>query len=145
MNKHQGSDFQPDWCSAPGDTIADILEERNMSIMQLAQKFGHPPDQADELIRGNKPITTALAQKLQLVVGGTAAFWTNRESDYRKDLARLAAEKHQSSDENWLKQLPVKEMVSFGWVKPNRGQELSTILRFFNVPDVRSWREKYQR
>jgi len=144
MSKQRESDFCFAWSSAPGETIADILEERNLSLMQFAQEIGRPPEQADELLRGNTPITSALAQKLNLVVGGSAAFWINREFNYREDLARLTAEEERKSIENWVKELPIKEMVSLGWLKPGEGGEPSTILRFFNVPDVRTWREKYQ-
>ena len=39
MIKAEKSDFYPDWSSAPSDTIADILEERHLSLAQFAQTF----------------------------------------------------------------------------------------------------------
>jgi HTH-type transcriptional regulator / antitoxin HigA len=144
MIKPEESDFRPDWSSAPGETIADILEERRLSVMQFAQGIKYTAEQAGELLAGRTPITAALAKRLELVVGGSVTFWINREYDYRRDLARLAGEEKRRSDENWVKELPIKEMVSFGWVKPDPGHELVAILRFFNVPNVRCWRAKYQ-
>jgi len=29
-------EFKPDWVSAPGDTIADILEERGLTVEEFA-------------------------------------------------------------------------------------------------------------
>ena len=38
MNNNEG--FRPDWTSAPGDTIADILQERNISDTGFATLMG---------------------------------------------------------------------------------------------------------
>ena len=32
--------FNPDWVSAPGDTIADILQERGLTVADLAERTG---------------------------------------------------------------------------------------------------------
>ena len=33
--------FEPDWLSPPGDTIADVLEERGWSQAEFAQRIGY--------------------------------------------------------------------------------------------------------
>lgn len=33
--------FTPDWVSPPGDTIADLLEERDWTQAQLADRLGY--------------------------------------------------------------------------------------------------------
>ena len=38
MNKNNA--FQPDWVSPPGDTIADVLEERNLPPDEFARRIG---------------------------------------------------------------------------------------------------------
>jgi plasmid maintenance system antidote protein VapI/Zn-dependent peptidase ImmA (M78 family) len=141
MKLHE-SDFQPDWSSAPGETIGDILAERKLSVRQFARDIGRTPKQADELLNGRARITSTLAQRLEIVVGSSAAFWIKREADYRSDLARLEGERE--SNENWLKELPIKEMANFGWIKPSRSNELSTFLHFFDVPNLKIWRERYR-
>ena len=50
-------DFQPDWASAPGDTIADILQECNLPPAEFARRMGHTLPQARDLLDGRQPIS----------------------------------------------------------------------------------------
>ncbi|BDA74972.1 hypothetical protein RIVM261_087850 [Rivularia sp. IAM M-261] len=81
--------FTPDWVSAPGDTIADLLEERNWTQAQLAEQLGYATEHISLLMDGKVPINEEIALKLELVLGSTAAFWLNREAQYRLGLARI--------------------------------------------------------
>jgi HTH-type transcriptional regulator / antitoxin HigA len=136
--------FCPDWISAPGETIEDILEERNVSVKQFAEGIDATLEQADALFEGRIPITVALAERLQKVVGGSAGFWISRESDYRKDLSRLAVRAQRKQDEEWAKRFPLLEMASFGWLEPVAGDQVGPVLQYFNVQNVQSWRDRYQ-
>lgn len=136
--------FQPDWGSTPGETIADILEERNLSREDFARRMGHTLRHVDELLGGHVAITSETAQKLETVLGGSAGFWMTRESQYREHIARLkpASAKNQA----WINELPVKDMVKFGWlpaVDDASSDKVSECLRFFAVPDVQTWRQVY--
>jgi HTH-type transcriptional regulator/antitoxin HigA len=44
------------------------------------------------LINGKAPITEEIAFKLENVLGSSASFWLNRESQYRAKLAQQEAE-----------------------------------------------------
>ena len=57
-------DFRPDWVSAPGDTIADILEERNLSPAEFAQRMGYTPERANELLHGRAIISIETARQV---------------------------------------------------------------------------------
>jgi HTH-type transcriptional regulator / antitoxin HigA len=35
--------FSPNWVSPPGETISDLLEERDWTQVQLAERLGHTP------------------------------------------------------------------------------------------------------
>jgi HTH-type transcriptional regulator/antitoxin HigA len=144
MIKSEQSHFCPDWISAPGETISDILQEQNISVRQFAAGIDITQERANALLTGRFPITAALAKKLQKVVGGSAAFWTCRESDYRKDMARLAESEKQKQDEEWAEQFPLAEMVDFGWLSLPTTNQIGPILKFFNMPNVQSWRDRYQ-
>jgi len=37
----QAVSFQPDWVSPPGDTIADLLEEKGWTQAEFAQRCGY--------------------------------------------------------------------------------------------------------
>ena len=143
----ENHDFQPDWVSAPGETMVDILEERNLSPVEFAKNMGKTPKSAGELLCGRAMITIETARKLEAVLGASAAFWMIRESQYREDVARLQREEQRTVDGGWLSELPVKDMIKFGWIEPNLSsadRKEMACLRFFDVPDVKAWRVKHR-
>jgi len=81
--------FTPDWVSPPGDTIIDLLEERNQTQVQLSKCLGYTTKQVSQLINGQAPLTEETALKLERFLGSTARFWLNREAQYRAQLAKL--------------------------------------------------------
>lgn len=137
----ENKDFQPDWFSAPGDTIADVLEERNLSTREFAQRIECTPEYAEGLLRGHERITSKTARQLEVTLGASATFWMNRESHYREDMARLQRETYA----RWIGEIPVRDMVKLGWVESVRGlaDKVTACLSFFGVPDIGAWREKY--
>ncbi len=133
-------EFHPDWASAPGDTIADILGERGLSLAEFAQRMGHTPEYARDLLEGRVSITIGIARRLEKLLGASVEFWMSRDFQYRQDIARLHA-----ADEEWLTELPVEDMIKFGWLKPvpHPSDEMTACLRFFGVPSVSAWRQAY--
>jgi addiction module HigA family antidote len=79
--------YTPDMPSPPGDSLADILEERNMSQAELAARLGRSEKTISEIIQGIAPITPDIAAGLELVLGAPARFWNERERRYREHLA----------------------------------------------------------
>ncbi|MGH8583514.1 MAG: HigA family addiction module antitoxin, partial [Gammaproteobacteria bacterium] len=70
-----GTPFRPDWVSPPGDTIADLLEERDWSQVELAGRLGYTTKHVSQLINGKAAITEDTALRLERVLGGGAGFW----------------------------------------------------------------------
>jgi Zn-dependent peptidase ImmA (M78 family) len=64
----------------------------------------------------------------------------SRDFRFRQDIARL-----KMGDEEWLAELPVGDMIKFGWLKPvpHPLEEMAACLQFFNVPSVSAWRQAY--
>ena len=81
--------FSPDWASPPGDTIVDLMEEKNWTRAELARRLGFSARHLNQLIKGNIPLTQDSALRLERVLGSTAKFWLNREAIYRERLAAL--------------------------------------------------------
>jgi HTH-type transcriptional regulator/antitoxin HigA len=138
--------FRPEWVSAPGDSIGDILRQRFLSEREFAHKLGATAEQVQDLLAGREPITPALAERLQATLGGSAAFWIARERRYRDGLLELG---HQAEEENaaeWLKDLPIADMTRFGWLPAERTQrgKAAACLRFFGVGSVGAWLTEYQ-
>lgn len=135
------NDFDPDWVSAPGDTILDILRERQVSRDELARRIGRTRAFAVNLILGNVTIDDETASLLSCALGASQAFWMNRESQYRTALAEREAAIDPQARAQWLACLPVKEMKKLGWVPDVAGSSSETIrlLRFFGVPTIEAW------
>ena len=87
--KRKEIEICPDWASPPGDTISDLLEEKDWGIDQLADLLQLSLEDTNELISGNILITEEIAHKLDQVLGGGAKFWLNREYQYRQQLIKL--------------------------------------------------------
>jgi len=137
--------FQPNWSSPPGDTMADLLEERNLSLREFAQQIGLTIDDISDLLHGNAPITIDIARSLEKTFGVSAAFWMKRESQYREDINHLLQEGPSSTTEEWIKELPIKDMIKFGWLNPvsNTAEKIAACLRYFDVPNVAAWHDTY--
>ncbi|WP_124946647.1 helix-turn-helix transcriptional regulator, partial [Sulfurirhabdus autotrophica] len=63
--------FAPDWVSPPGDTVLDIIEERDWTQAELAQRLGYTTKHVNQLIKGKVPLTEDAAIRLERVVGST--------------------------------------------------------------------------
>jgi HTH-type transcriptional regulator / antitoxin HigA len=108
--------FTPDWISPPGDTVADLLEERDWTQAQLAERLGYTTKHVSQLITGKASITEQTALKLERVLGSTAAFWLNREAQYRARLAKADEEARLKAWVPWLDKLPVKDLMRQGMI-----------------------------
>jgi HTH-type transcriptional regulator / antitoxin HigA len=133
-------DFLPDWVSAPGDTIADILRERDLSEIDFARLIGKTPQDAKDLLQGRATITLATARQLERCLGASVEFWMSRDFQYRQDIAKVHA-----TYREWLNELPVGDMIRFGWLTPvpHPAEEVDACLHFFNVPTVTAWHKTY--
>jgi plasmid maintenance system antidote protein VapI len=80
--------FNPNWVSAPGDTIADILTERGITTHVFAQAIQLSLDDTNKLLEGDHLIDDQLAQTLGTYFGISTQFWINREKRYRDGLAK---------------------------------------------------------
>jgi HTH-type transcriptional regulator / antitoxin HigA len=108
--------FEPDWLSAPGGTILDILEERGMSSKELAGLLGYSLERTEKLICGKEAITRDVAALLSARIGGSEKFWLSRERNYRNEVARLQSSGSVIAAKAWLDELPLRDMQKFGWI-----------------------------
>ena len=138
-------DFQPDWLSAPGGTILDVMEEREMSSKELSILLGYSIERTERLIAGKDAITRDVATLLAQNLGGSEKFWLSRESNYRNEVARLQSSGNAAAAKAWLDELPLKDMRKFGWIPTQTGTDTNVIacLKYFGVRDVTEWRSKY--
>lgn len=130
--------FEPNWVSAPGKTIKDILNDRNIALTEFAKGIDQNMDYVNNLLDGEEKITSSIANQLQNLLGTPASFWINRENIFRHQVKAISSRDKQA----WLNSLPIKDMVKLGWIKKS-SDYYQECLRFFSVPDVSSWNEQY--
>lgn len=140
------ADFAPDWISTPGETIADLLEERGWSQVDFATRTGFTPKHVHLLLQGKAAISEDTALRLERVLGSSARFWMNLETQYREQLLRREAIASLAHEAAWLRELPLKDMVTFGWVEKtaDKAQQVYACLRYFGVATVAAWRAQYE-
>ena len=145
----QVENFAPDWVSPPGDTILDLMEERDWSQVELANRLGFSTKHLNQLIKGKVTLTYDTAQKLERVLGSTVSFWMNRESKYRQHVARLEAEQNYKCWTDWLENVPVNELKKVGAIEniksieSNKPKLVEQLLSFFGVASPDEWESYY--
>lgn len=141
--------FAPEWASPPGDTIADLLEERGWSQQELAQRLDYSEKHVSQLINGKVPLTEDAAARLASVLGAPVGFWLKREAQYREQLAKLDAVQRFADWQDWLDDLPVRDMMQHGWIEKRRldaGSKPAIVeqcLAFFGVASPDGWHSRY--
>ena len=117
MVESSRNEYKPDFVTPPGDTLKETLESVGMTQRELALRTGRPVKTINEIIRGKAAITAETALQLERVLGISASFWVNREQHYREYLARQAEQEALHKGKDWLKGMPLNEMVGYGWIR----------------------------
>jgi plasmid maintenance system antidote protein VapI len=132
--------FRPKWSSAPGETIRDLLTERCISIEEFSLGIEETIQRTMEILEGRSAITIGVARKLERFLGASVQFWMTRDFQFRED-----AQKQSKAALEWLRELPLSDMVRFGWLKPAPlpSEEVASCLQFFDVPSISEWRSSY--
>lgn len=145
----QGEAFAPDWVSPPGETLLDIIEERNWSQSELASRLGYTNKHISQLINGKVPLSVDAALRLERVLGASADFWLEREASYQRHTARLDAIQECGKWVDWLDELPVKELMATQaipkrrLIDKNKPSIVASCLQFFSVASPDEWRAQY--
>ena len=70
----------------PGETLKEMLDDRDMSQRELANRIALTEPYISNIINGQKPITISFAKKLEYALAVEAGFWINLQSNYEKEL-----------------------------------------------------------
>ena len=133
-------EFSPNWASAPGDTIADILRERNLTEDEFAHRINFKIEDVKDLLEGRTAITLATARQLERTLGASIEYWMARDFQYGQDIARINV-----SDEQWVNEFPLEDMINYHWIQnaTSLREKIKACLDFFNVPSTRIWNQTY--
>ena len=70
----------------PGETIADVLEDRGITQAELASRAGVSPAYVSNVIAGKKGISANFAMGLEYALGVPKSFWLNLQANYEAEL-----------------------------------------------------------
>jgi addiction module HigA family antidote len=146
MSRANENQYAPDYVSPPGETLGEILETVGMSQAELADRTGRAKKTINEIVKGKAPITPKIALEFENVLGISASFWNNRESQFREHFARYEEQERLKKHLKWLDLFPVRQMVKLGWIEgfKDKVQQLRKILKFFQISSPDQW-ERYVR
>lgn len=137
--------FEPDWVVPPGATVAAVLSARSISREAFAKALGETTERVQRLLLGLEAVDDDLAERLSRYLGSSREFWVAREAQYRADSKRVLQRAAAADRQTWVRQFPVREMVSLGWISPfqSASQAADECLKLFGVADVAAWKAQY--
>ena len=76
----------------PGEHLAEILDELEISASRLARAIDVPPRRINDIVRGRRSVTADTALRIGQALGMTPEYWLNLQRMYDLDLARADAD-----------------------------------------------------
>lgn len=73
----------------PGETIADVLEDRGITQAELSSRAGVSPAYVSNVIAGKKGISANFAMGLEYALGVPKSFWLNLQANYESELLEI--------------------------------------------------------
>ena len=133
--------FEPDYAIPPGETLREVMESLGMSQKELARRTDLTVQSLNRIFKGMQPITYETANRLELATGVSATMWNNLEAQYREQLARIHERERLQDDLDWLKEIPVAELVKRGVLPRPKDtvEQLREVLKFYGVSSVEAW------
>ena len=76
----------------PGETIADVLEDRGITQTELVARTGVSTAYVSNVIAGKKDISANFAFGLEYALGVPKSFWLNLQANYDAELLEFNKE-----------------------------------------------------
>ncbi|HUU29464.1 MAG TPA: HigA family addiction module antitoxin [archaeon] len=138
------SQFQPDYVSPPGDTLQEVIDTLGMTQKELALRTGITKKTINQIVKGLAGISPETAVCLERTLGVPSSFWNNLECLYQAGLEKKREQERLHKHKEWLKQMPVIEMVRLGWIrdfKNDKLMQLKELLNYFGVASPETYRK----
>ena len=96
----------------PGETIADLLEDRGITQAELATRTGVTPAYVSNVIAGKKDISANFALALEYALDVPKSFWLNLQANYDAELLEINKEQTISEEERTVRE-ELAEVVKY--------------------------------
>jgi HTH-type transcriptional regulator / antitoxin HigA len=80
--------WQPEWAIHPGETLAETMQERELTQTALGKLTGFSQKHVSYVITGKAGIGVEFALALERVLGIAGEFWMSLQAHYDLQLAR---------------------------------------------------------
>lgn len=77
------AEYKADVKYSPGDTLRQLINELNINKFELSDKLNISIVALENLLKGNYPISSDLALRLELATNLPNSFWLNLERQWR--------------------------------------------------------------
>lgn len=129
----------------PGETIADVLEDRGITQVELASRTGVSPAYVSNVIAGKKGISANFAMGLEYALGVPRSFWLNLQANYEAELLKvneeqtITEEERQAREElkDIVKYLRKKGMIPVQEKKDESILSLRKVLQISNIANLK--------
>lgn len=137
----QQGGFSPDYAVAPGETIADLLDEQQITQTELAQRLGVSLKHLNQVISGRVSLSADLGLGLEKVFAVPADFWLTREAHYQAKRAREEQRASFKKSLTWARCFPIKELKERELIPASaEGPELvAALLKFLGIASPEQW------
>ncbi len=127
--------YYSDLAIPPGEYLAEVLEEKGIYQADLARRMGRPIPAINEIVKGDKTITSETALQLEQVLGVPAHIWTGLEAQYQLVKARENEQEQLEKGIPLLEQIPFGDLAKLGFVKKTRNafEKVKELQSFFGV------------
>ena len=125
----------------PGETIADVLEERGLTQVELAARTGVTPAYISNVISGKKNISANFAMSLEYALGVPKSFWLNLQANYDAELLEYN-EEHTITEEEINVRKKLSQIIKYlrGMSKIPEKQSITdnilSLRNFFQVSNL---------
>ncbi|MGI6466842.1 MAG: HigA family addiction module antitoxin [Sphaerochaetaceae bacterium] len=131
----------------PGETLKEILEDREMSQKELAIRTDVTQAHVSKVINGQKGVSVQYAKKLEYALAIDSSFWINLQSNYEREVEDFKELNNVSEREfEILKQLkePIKYFKENSLIEPQAHgtklviatRKLLNVSNLERIPDI---------
>lgn len=123
---------------SPGEILQDELEARKWTQIEFAEIIGRSPKFVNEIIKGEKSITTRTAREIAAALGTSPLLWLNLESAYRLHHSQDPIPERIGHQARLRERFPVHEMVKRRWIEASSDPAVleAHVLRFFAINSI---------
>jgi len=132
--------FNPDWVSAPGDSISLLMKRKDITVDKLSSLTGYSINKITTILSGEGYVTKSFAECISKELGGTSEFWLKRERQYRENKKSLV-----SDFKEWVSRFPYSDLAKFGWLAKTNDvlHRYHNLLEYYLSDSIEDWERKY--